>query len=392
MPVPNACLSILLKIKYDLAVIYLDYAATTPLDPRVEEAMRPFSRTVFGNASSLHAVGRRAWTALDDARDQIAELLGAQSAEIIFTGSGTESDNLALIGSARALRARGNHIITTAFEHHAVLESCRALQQEGFTVSYLTPNREGYISCPQVAEAITAQTTLVSVMYANNEVGTVQPIAEIGCLCRERGIVFHTDAVQATGELPVDVQTLGVNLLSLSAHKVYGPKGVGALFVRTGTRVKSLIHGGGQEFERRAGTENVAGIVGFATALSLVQQTKMSKTTLMRDRLLEGLLQIPGSRLHGGITPRLANNVNVGFSGVIGETLLVALDLEGIAVSTGSACSAGAVSSSHVLRSMGYSVAEAQQAIRFSLGQQTTSVEIEETIATVTRLVARLRR
>ncbi len=374
-------------------MIYLDYAATTPLDEIVEEAMRPYARAVFGNPSSQHAAGREARMAVDAARDSVADLLGAQPAEIIFTGSGTEADNLALIGVARAMRAHGTHILTTAIEHHAVLASCQALEREGFTVSYLRPDAEGLISPQQVAEAITPRTILVSVMYANNEIGTVQPIAEIGRLCREGRVLFHSDAVQAAGELPLAAGELHVDLLSLSAHKIYGPKGVGALYVRAGTRLQPLVHGGGQEHERRAGTENVAGIVGFAAALQRVHDAEeIARQRRLREQLIDGLLAIPDSRLHGSRLHRLAGNVNIGFAGVAGETLLLALDLEGISCSTGAACSAGAAEPSHVLQAMGYSRLQAQETLRLTLGRGIGAEDIRRTITAITAIVARLRR
>jgi len=373
--------------------IYLDYAATTPLDPRVEEAMRPFGRAIFGNPSSLHAFGREARAALDTARDRIADLLGARAEEIIFTSGGTEADNLAVKGVARALKGRGTHIVTTAFEHHAVLESCQALENEGFSVTYLKPNTDGLISPADVEQAITSDTVLVSVMYANNEVGTVQPIAEIGRICRGQRVPFHTDAVQAASELPLNVRDLQVDLLTLSAHKLYGPKGAGALYVRTGTRLRPIIDGGGQEHERRAGTENVAGLVGFAAALELAHtHAETARIHALREMLIDGLLTIPDSRLHGSRGQRLANNVNVGFAGVPGETLLLALDLAGIAVSTGAACSAVAVEPSHVLQSMSYPRIRAQEALRLTLGRNTTEAEIRTVIDAVAAQVARLRR
>jgi len=373
-------------------MIYLDYAATTPLDPRVEDAMRPHGREIYGNPSSLHSLGRLARTAVDEARDRVADSLGAHSAEIIFTSGGTEADNLAIIGVARAMRHRGDHLVTTAVEHHAVLESCQALEREGFHVSYLRPDAAGMISAQLVADVITPKTLLVSVMYANNEVGTIQPIAEIGRICRERGVPFHTDAVQAASELDLTVHELNVDLLTLSAHKLYGPKGVGVLYLRRGTRLQPLLHGGGQEQERRAGTENVAGIVGCASALALARDPgETARQRRLRDLLIEGLLAIPDSRLHGDRERRLANNVNVGFSGVAGETLLLALDLEGIAISTGAACSAGAVEPSHVIQAMGYSRIQAQEAIRLSLGRATNEEDIRQTVSIVERLVTRLR-
>lgn len=323
----------------------------------------------------------------------MADVLGARAAEIIFTGSGTEADNLALKGVARAMRAHGNHLITTAIEHHAVLESCHALEREGFRITYLSPSAEGLITPEQVHDAITPATILVSVMYANNEVGTIQPIADIGRLCRTLGIPFHTDAVQAVGECNLRVEDLAVDLLTLSAHKFYGPKGIGVLYVRQGTRLQPMISGGGQEQERRAGTEDVAGIVGCATALALAYNAEdVAQMRVRRDRLIDGLLAIPASRLHGSHLHRLANNVNVGFAGVAGETLQQALDLDGIAISTGSACTSGAVEASHVLQAMGSPPATAAEAIRFSLGRPTTDEEITRVIAVLQNLVPRLRR
>lgn len=374
-------------------MIYLDHAATTPLDPSVDEMMRRFGREVFGNPSSTHAAGRQARHAMDEARDRVADRLGARSAEIIFTSGGTEANNLALLGAAHARRARGRHLITTAVEHHAVLASCAALERDGFTVSYLHPDREGLLSPAQVEEAITPETILVSVMYANNEVGVEQPIAAIGRLCRARGLLFHTDAVQAAEELPLSVHELQVDLLSLSAHKFYGPKGVGALYVRAGTRLHPVSYGGGQEMERRAGTENVAGIIGLACALERTRDPlEMARQHRLRETLITGLLAIPGSRLHGSATQRLAGNVNVGFAGVPGDTLQLALDLEGIACGTGAACSAGAATPSHVLMAMGYSRAQAQEAVRLTLGRGTRLDEIQQTIATLATLVGGLRK
>jgi len=375
------------------AMIYLDYAAATPLDARVGEAMRRFGREVFGNPSSLHGAGRAARAAIDAARDGVAEMLNARSSEILFTSGGTESDNLAIKGVAQALKSRGTHIITTAIEHHAVLESCLALEREGFRVTVLQPDAEGFITARQVEEAITPETMLVSVMYANNEIGTIEPLAEIGAVCRARRVVLHTDAVQGAGELDLDVRRLLVDLLSLSAHKVYGPTGVGALYVRSGTRLQPLFDGGGQEHERRAGTENTAGIVGFAEALRLARDhAEHDRIRAQRDRLIDGLLAIPDAHLHGSRDHRLSNNVNVGFPGVSGETLLLALDLEGIAVSTGSACAAGAVEPSHVLQAIGHGPAQAQEALRLSLGRFTTDAEIARVITVMRDTVARLRK
>ncbi|HEY9765297.1 MAG TPA: cysteine desulfurase family protein [Chroococcales cyanobacterium] len=375
-------------------MIYLDHAATTPLDPLVEEAMLPFNREIFGNPSSPHEAGRRARNALDQARDQVAAVLGAKSSELFFTSGGTESNNLAIKGVARAMRKsdRGGHVLTTAIEHPSVLESCAALEKEGFEVSRILPDREGLLQKEAIVAALRKDTVLVSVMAANNEVGTLQPVALIGAACRERGIPFHVDAVQAAGEIDLNVARLNVDLLTLSAHKLYGPKGVGALFVRSGTLFHSINHGGGQEGEKRAGTENVAGIVGLARALIGVQREKPEDLRSLRDFLLEGLLEIPGCRLHGSREHRLANNVNVGFEGVGGENLFMALDLAGIAVSTGSACSSGAAQASHVLLAMGYPSSRAREAIRLTLGRSTKKEELEEVLARLKELLPRLRR
>lgn len=373
-------------------MIYLDHAATTPLAPDVEAAMRPFAREVFGNPSSQHAAGRAARAAVDDARDRIADLLGARPAEIVFTGGGTEADNLAVKGVARARRGQGTHLVTTAIEHQAVLASCRALEREGFRVTYLSPGPDGRVAAAQVAEAVTDDTVLVSVMYANNETGVIQPVAEIGAVCRARRVPFHVDAVQAAGELPLEVARLQADLLSLSAHKLYGPRGAGLLYARAGTRLQPLLDGGEQEEGRRAGTENVAGIAGLAEALARARDpAETARQRALRDRLLDGLLAIPESRLHGDRDGRLANNANVGFAGIPGETLVVALDLAGIAAGTGSACAAGASRPSHVLAAMGYAPPRAAEALRLTLGRGTTPDQVDETIAAVRRIVAELR-
>ncbi len=374
-------------------MIYLDHAATTPLHPLVEEAMLPFNRDIFGNPSSQHQAGRKARNALDQARDQVAAVLGAKSSEVFFTSGGTESNNLAVKGVARAMKKidRG-HVLTTAIEHPSVLESCAFLEKEGFEISRVLPDREGLIQKEAIVAGLRENTVLVSVMAANNEVGTLQPVALIGAACRERGIPFHVDAVQALGELDLSVARLNVDLLTLSAHKVYGPKGVGALFVRSGTLFQPNNHGGGQEGEKRAGTENVAGIVGLARALVEIQGEKSGEIRSLRDFLLEGLLEIPGCRLHGSREHRLANNVNVGFEGVGGENLFMALDLAGIAVSTGSACSSGAARASHVLLAMGYPSSRAREAIRLTLGRSTKKEELEEVLAKLKELLPRLRR
>lgn len=373
-------------------LIYLDYAATTPLDSEVERAMQPFYQNIFANPSSVHSAGRAAKTAMEEAREGIAKKLHAQAAEIIFTSGGTEADNLAISGVMNANRPRGNHIITSAIEHHAILSCCERLAEEGVRVTYLPPDSDGRVSASQVAEAITPATVLVSVMYANNEIGSVQPIAEIGKLCRERKILFHCDAVQAAGALPLQVDELSIDLLSLSAHKIYGPKGVGLLYVRRGVRLQPLLLGGGQEQQQRAGSENVAGIIGFAKALEIAgDKQETGQITALREQLIDGLLAIPESSLNGSRSNRLAGNANISFSGIPGEALLRALDRVGIFVSTGSACSAGNGQASHVLRAMGQSLPHALEAVRFTLGRATSEADIVQTINDTSNIVKEIR-
>ncbi len=378
--------------------IYLDHAATTSVDPRVLEAMLPYFTERFGNPSSIYAAGREARAALDQARARIARLLNCQAREIVFTSGGTESDNLAIKGVAfwHLLNGRGRHIVTTAFEHHAVLHSAEYLERFGFEVTYVRPDPDGLIDPAAIAAALRPDTVLVSVMYANNEIGTIQPIAQIARICRERGITVHTDAVQAAGTLPLDVEELGVDLLSVSAHKFYGPKGVGFLYVRSGTPIVWQQHGGAQESNRRAGTENVPGIVGMARALELAYEELEERNAhlqRLRDRLIDEILRrIPGSRLNGHRTQRLPNNVNVTFEGVEGETLLLNLDLHGIAASSGSACTTGSTEPSHVLLAIGLTPEQARSSIRLTLGKDNTEQEIERTLDVLEETVARLRK
>jgi cysteine desulfurase len=391
--------------------IYLDHAATTPLDPRVEEAMRPFARERFGNAGSIHSFGREAKAALDSARDATARVLGCACAEVVFTGGGTESDNLALLGVARAARSpcdrhpgppglganrqRGNHVVISAFEHHAVMGAALLLEEWGFAVSRLPVTPDGMVEPQSLAEAMRDDTILVSVMLANNEVGAIQPVAELAAIARERGALFHTDAVQAAGAVALEVDRLGVDLMSLSAHKIYGPKGVGALYVRRGTRITSIMGGGEQERELRPGTENVPGIIGFAAALELAEEMREAETARLaplRDKLVTGVLDtIPGSRLNGAREPRIAANANFAFEGVSGETLLVKLDLLGIAASSGSACAAGSLEPSHVLRAMGLTKPLAQSALRITLGRATTERDIDRVLEVLPQVIAELR-
>lgn len=375
--------------------IYLDHAATTPVHLDVVEAMQPYLSEIYGNPSSLHSFGQEAKRALDAARDLIADSIGASSSEIYFTSGGTESDNLALIGVSSAMASKGNHIITSAIEHHAVLETCAYLAAKGFDITYLPGDEYGIVDPESVRDAITDKTVLVSIMHANNEIGTMEPVSEIAEFTRERGIAFHTDAVQTVGHMPVDVDKLGVDLLSLTAHKFYGPKGVGALYVRKGTRIAPLIHGGSQERNRRAGTENIPGIIGMAKALeiSIAEMSENAANELkLRTRLVDGLLKaIPDLQLNGHPNLRLANNVNISISGVEGESMLLMLDMKGIAASSGSACSSGALEPSHVLRAIGLPLELSQGALRFSIGRSNTEAEIDFTIESLKAIVERLR-
>jgi cysteine desulfurase len=377
--------------------IYLDYAATTPLDPRVLEAMMPYMTEHFGNPNSIHSFGREARRAIDEAREKIAQLLNCQPSEIVFTSGGTESDNLALRGVAEAYRHKGNHIVTTAIEHHAVLRTCKALEDMGFFVTYLPVDEHGLVSPEQVAEAVNERTILVSVMHANNEIGTIEPIAEIVRAVKEKrpDTIVHTDAVQTVGHIPVDIQELGVDLLSFSAHKFYGPKGIGVLFVRKGVRLVPQITGGGQERNRRSGTENVAAIVGMAKALELAVEempTELPRLQALRDELITGVLsRIPETRLNGHPTLRLPHNANFSFRGIEGEALLLQLDLNGIAASSGSACSSGSLEPSHVLLALGLDYELAIGSLRITLGRFTTREHILRLLDLLPKVVEKLR-
>ncbi|GCE12035.1 cysteine desulfurase NifS [Tengunoibacter tsumagoiensis] len=374
--------------------IYLDHAATTALDPRVLEVMLPYFTTEYGNASSIYTLGRHAMQAIDRSREQVAELLHCRATEIAFVGCGSESDNLAIKGMAFASQKKGKHIITSAVEHHAVLHTCQYLERFGFHTTYLPVDEYGMVRPEDVVNALTDETILVSVMYANNEVGTIQPIAEIGRICRARKIPFHVDAVQAGGALPIDVADLHVDLLSLSAHKFYGPKGMGILYVRQGMRLLPQLQGGSQERGRRAGTENIAGIVGTATALQLAYAELEQATPRiegLRDRLIEGILQIPRSRLTGHPTLRLPNNASFCFEGVEGESILLNLDLLGIAASSGSACTSGSVEPSHVLVAMGLPPEWSHGSLRLTVGKENTDEDIEKVLAVLPDVIKRLR-
>jgi len=376
--------------------IYADYNATTPLDPRVFDAMLPYLREHFGNASSVHVFGRETRAAIDDARVRLAALLGAQEGEIVFTGGGTEADNMAVFGVARALRKKGRHIVTSSIEHHAVLHACQYLEKTGeCEVAYLPVNRECVVDPDDLRKAIRKDTVLVSVMSANNETGTIQPIKELAAICRERGVVFHTDAVQSFGKQPVQVSDWGVDLLSIAAHKFYGPKGVGALYIRRGTKVDPLLFGGSHENDRRAGTENVAAIVGLAKAAELATATmgeEQCRLFGLCDRLAAGIAErIGGAHRNGHPTQRIGNTINFSFEGCEEEGLLLGLDLEGVAVSSGSACAVGSLEPSHVLKAMGLPHELARAAVRFSFGKNSTAEDANYIIEALGRVVERLR-
>lgn len=375
--------------------IYLDYAATTPTDPEVIKAMVPYFTDRFGNPSSIHSFGQEGKAAIEEVREKIASLLGAKPEEIIFTSGGTESNNFALKGAAYANEHKGDHIITSSIEHHAVIEPCKFLQKRGFKVTYLPVDKEGLVNPEDVKKTITDKTILISVMHANNEIGTIEPIAEIGRIAKEKETYFQTDAVQTFGHLPVNVDELNVDLLSVSAHKLYGPKGVGALYVRKGTRMVSFMHGGDQERRRRASTENVPAIVGFGKAVEIAKgmmDEEAEKLTSLRDKLIKGIFErIEHVRLNGPPTKRLPNNVNVSIEFVEGESMLLNLDMEGIAASTGSACSSSSLEPSHVLLALGLSHELAHGSLRFTLGRMTREDDIDYVLEVLPKIVDKLR-
>ena len=375
--------------------VYLDNAATTALSPKVLEQMMPYLTTIYGNPSSPHSFGQEARKGVDHARDQVAKALNALPEEIIFTGCGTESDNTVLFGVAERYAKKGNHIITTNVEHHAILHTCEALEKRGVEVTYLPVDENGMVTAEQVANAITDKTILVSIMFANNEVGTIMPIAEIGKVCRERGVLFHTDAVQAVGHVPIDVKAMNIDMLSLSAHKFHGPKGVGALYMKKGIRLPSYVMGGAQERNRRAGTENVAGIVGLGAAIALATQTleeSAARMTKLRDKLIAGIAQrIPEVKLNGHPTMRLPNNVNYSIKYIEGESILLMLDMNGIAASSGSACTSGSLDPSHVLLALGLSHEVAHGSVRLTLSDETTEEDIDYVLHVLPKVAERLR-
>ncbi len=375
--------------------IYLDYAATTPARPEVVAAMLPYFTDIYGNPSTIHACGQEAKGAMEEARAEVAGLVGAGIDEIVFTSGGTEADNLAIKGAVYANEEKGSHIITTPIEHHAVTETCHFLEERGARLTVLPVDGDGMVDPDEVRKAITRETVLISIMHANNEVGTIQPIAEIGKIAREAGVYFHTDAVQTAGHLPINVDELNVDLLSMSAHKLYGPKGTGALYIRKGTRLVSFMHGGEQERGRRASTENVPGIIGFGRAAALAQEemdSEVERLTRLRDRLISGLREkIVDIRLNGHPTQRLPNNVNISVAYVEGESMCLNLDFEGICVSTGSACSSGSTEPSHVMLALGMTPLEAHSSLRLTLGRWTSEEEINTVLEALPRIVGKLR-
>ncbi len=376
--------------------IYFDYAATTPTDPKVIEAMKPFLFERFGNPSSLHSFGQEAKQGLEEARSTLAQCLGAKPEEIIFTSGGTESNNMVLFGIASALQAKGKHIITSKIEHHAILEPAKLLQKQGFKITYVPVDKQGLVNPDDVKKAITPETILISIMYANNEIGTIQPISEIGSIAQAKGITFHTDAVQTVGHIPVNVDKLNVDLLSLSAHKFYGPKGVGALYVRKGTRINRFLHGGDQEKGKRSSTHNIPGIVGLGVAIKLCQENlakEQKEQTALRDKLIKGIQdKIPDCQLNGHPSKRLPNNVNFSFKYIEGESTILNLDMLGIAVSTGSACTSSNLEASHVLLALGLSHELAHGSLRFTVGRWNKPEEIDYCLEQLPPIVLKLRK
>lgn len=375
--------------------IYMDHAATTPVNPQVLEAMLPYFTDKFGNASSIYSIGRESKKALEEAREKVAKALGAMPREMFFTGSGTEADNWAIKGTAYANKDKGKHIITTSIEHHAVLHACQYLESDGFTVTYLPVDENGLVSPQQVLDAITPETILISIMFANNEIGTIQPIGEIGKIAKEKGIIFHTDAVQAIGNIPVNVNDLNIDLLSLSGHKFYGPTGVGALYIKKGVKIASFMHGGAQERGRRASTENVPAIVGLGKAIELATENideYNKKLIELRDRTINEVMEkIPFVRLNGDRYRRLPGNVNFSFEFIEGESLLLMLDMKGIAASSGSACTSGSLDPSHVLLAIGLPHEIAHGSLRITFGEENTHEDIDYLMEVLPTVVNRLR-
>jgi len=375
--------------------IYFDHSATTSVDPRVLEAMLPYFSVNFGNASSVHSFGQEAKVALEESRRQIAAVIDAEPSEIVFTSGGTEADNLAILGTAQFFSGRKNHIVTSAVEHHAVLYACKYLEKTGFDVSYVPVDKFGSVSPEKVAQAIREETCLVSIMHANNEIGTINPIREIAALTKDRGVLFHTDAVQTFGKIPIDVKGMNIDMLSISAHKIYGPKGIGALYIRRGIQIEKIMHGGKHERDRRAGTENIPGAVGLGKAAEICRRSMeedREKLTELGNDLHRKISQtLPEAHMNGHETQRLSGILNLSFSGAASDSLLLSLDLKGIAVSNGSACSSGTIEPSHVLKALKLPRNLASSAIRFSLGRGNTSEEIDFTVEALQEIVSRLR-
>ena len=375
---------------------YMDYSATTYVKPEVLDAMMPFFTEKFGNPSSFYGISRETKMAVDNARAQVAKAINCDPNEVYFTGGGSEADNWAIKGIATAHMKKGNHIITTKIEHHAVLHTCEFLEKFGFEVTYLDVNEEGFIDLKQLESAITDKTILVSIMFANNEIGTIQPIKEIGAICREKKVLFHTDAVQAIGSVPVDVKEMNIDLLSLAGHKLYGPKGIGALYIRKGVRIDNLIHGGGQERGRRAGTENIPGVVGLGKAIEIATESieeNRARLTVLRDKLIDGILErIPYARLNGPRgDKRLPGNSNISFEFIEGESILLSLDFEGICASSGSACTSGSLDPSHVLLAIGLPHEKAHGSLRTTLGAASTEEDVEKLLNELPPIIERLR-
>lgn len=379
-----------------MKTVYMDYAATTYVKPEVLEEMVPYFTEKFGNPSSFYGISRETKMAIDKARGQVATALNCDINEVYFTGGGSEADNWAIKGIASAHRKKGNHIITTKIEHHAVLHTCEYLEKNGFEVTYLDVNEEGFIDLEDLKNAITDKTILVSIMFANNEIGTIQPIKEIGQICRERKVLFHTDAVQAVGNVPVDVKEMNIDLLSLAGHKIYGPKGIGVLYIRKGVRIDNLIHGGGQERARRAGTENIAAVVGLGKAIELATkdlESHMERLSVLRDKLIDGILErVPYSYLNGPRgDKRLPGNVNVRFTYIEGESILLSLDFEGICASSGSACTSGSLDPSHVLLAIGLPHELAHGSLRLTLGDGSTEEDVDYVLEVLPGIISRIR-
>ena len=378
-----------------MRTVYMDYAATTYVKPEVLEEMLPYFTGKFGNPSSFYEISRITKRAVDKARGQVSKALNCDINEVYFTGGGSEADNWAIKGIASAYKNKGNHIITTKIEHHALLHSCEFLEKFGYEVTYLDVDKEGFINLEELRNAITDRTILVSIMFANNEIGTIQPIKEIGEICREKKVLFHTDAVQAVGNVPIDVKEMNIDLLSLAGHKVYGPKGIGALYIRKGVRIDNLIHGGAQERNRRAGTENIASIVGIGKAMEIAENNlkeHTEKLTKLRDRLIDGLLKIPYTTLNGPRgEKRLPGNVNVRFQFIEGESILLSLDFKGVCASSGSACTSGSLDPSHVLLSIGVPHELAHGSLRLTLGEDSTEEDVDYVIEVLPPIIQRLR-